>query len=56
MWLIPSTTQLFISLALDPAKPYFDVSSESNIISKDDAKLVDVMHTNSGFLLYVSKH
>ena len=39
--------------ALDPAKPWFDLTDESNKISKDDATLVDVIHTNSGFLLYV---
>ena len=43
----------FIPLALDPAKPWFDVTAETNTISKDDAQLVDVIHTNSGFLLNV---
>ena len=43
----------FKNLALDPAKPWFDISDPSNTISKDDAQLVDVMHTNSGFLLNV---
>ena len=43
-------------LALDPAKPWFDVSAASNTIRKDDAQLVDVMHTNSGFLLNVRKY
>ena len=42
-------------LALDPAKPWFDLSAASNTICKDDAQLVDVMHTNSGFLLNVRK-
>ena len=42
-------------LALDPAKPWFDLSDESNKVSKEDADLVDVMHTNSGELLAVSK-
>merc|ERR1711962_480849 len=37
--------------SLDPAKPWFDVTAETNTISKDDAQLVDVIHTNSGFLL-----
>ena len=40
---------------MDPAKPWFDVSAASNTIRKDDAQLVDVMHTNSGFLLNVRK-
>ena len=39
--------------ALDPAKPWFDLTDSSNKISKDDAELVDVLHTNSGFLLDV---
>ena len=43
-------------LALDPAKPWFDLSAASNTIRKDDAQLVDVMHTNSGFLLNVRKY
>ena len=38
---------------LDPAKPWFDLSDESNRISKEDATLVDIIHTNSGFLLDV---
>ena len=46
----------YLFLALDPAKPWFDVSAASNTIRKDDAQLVDVMHTNSGFLLNVRKH
>ena len=50
-----SAIHLFIFLALDPAKPWFDVSAASNTISKDDAQFVDVMHTNSGFLLNVRK-
>merc|ERR1712156_655282 len=37
--------------SLDPAKPWFDLSDPSNTISKDDAAFVDVIHTNSGFLL-----
>ena len=41
--------------SLDPAKPWFDLSEASNKVSKDDAELVDVVHTNSGFLLDVSK-
>ena len=41
-------------IALDPAKPWFDLSNPSNTISKDDAAFVDVIHTNSGFLLNVS--
>ena len=40
-------------LALDPAKPWFDLTDASNKVSKEDATLVDVVHTNSGFLLYV---
>ena len=40
-------------LALDPAKPWFDLTNASNKVSKEDATLVDVIHTNSGFLLYV---
>ena len=45
---------LFFLIALDPAKPWFDLSDPSNTISKKDAVFVDVMHTNSGFLLNVS--
>ena len=45
---------LYFLIALDPAKPWFDLSDPSNTISKDDAVFVDVMHTNSGFLLNVS--
>ena len=41
-------------IALDPAKPWFDLSDESNKVSKGDADLVDVVHTNSGDLLSVS--
>lgn len=40
--------------SLDPAKPWFDLTNPSNMLSKNDAKLVDVMHTNSGFILNVS--
>ena len=42
-------------LALDPAKPWFDLTDDqSHKISKEDAKLVDVIHTNGGTLLTVS--
>ena len=41
-------TEIFLFLsALDPAKPWFD-HHPSQKISKEDAELVDVMHTNSG--------
>ena len=43
--------------ALDPAGPYFGllhVKLHDGPISKEDATLVDVMHTNSGFILEVS--
>lgn len=39
--------------ALDPAKPWFDMPPESNKISRDDAIMVDVIHTNSGQLFEV---
>ena len=42
------------NLGLDPAKPWFDLTDASNSIGKDDAQLVDILHTNSGFLLNVS--
>jgi len=35
---------------LDPAKPWFDVTDESNRIQISDAKFVDIIHTNSGDL------
>jgi len=35
---------------LDPAKPWFDVTDESNRIRISDAKFVDIIHTNSGEL------
>ena len=37
-------------IALDPAKPWFDFTKPENKINKDDAKLVDVIHTNMGWL------
>ena len=40
---------------MDPAKPWFDLTDDSHRVNKDDADLVDIMHTNSGFLLDVSK-
>lgn len=45
------TKQILIILALDPAKPWFDLTDEANKVSKNDATFVDVVHTNSGFLL-----
>ena len=42
-----------IFLGLDPAKPWFDLTDGSNSIGKDDAQFVDIVHTNSGFLLNV---
>ena len=45
---------LFIFLALDPAKPWFDITDLSNTLSKGDASLVDVIHTKSGRLYNVS--
>ena len=45
---------IFLTIsALDPAKPWFDFSDSSNRLSKEDAQLVDVIHTNSGDLLDV---
>ncbi len=43
----------FLIAALDPAGPYFDVWKEKRI-TKDDAKLVDVIHTNSGSITEVN--
>ena len=45
---------LFIFSALDPAKPWFDITDLSNTLSKSDATLVDVIHTKSGRLYNVS--
>ena len=45
---------MIFHVALDPAKPWFDLTDATNKVSKEDATLVDVVHTNSGFLLYVS--
>ena len=45
---------LFIFSALDPAKPWFDITDLSNTLSKGDASLVDVIHTKSGRLYNVS--
>jgi len=33
---------------LDPAKPWFDMTKESNRLNKTDAEFVDIVHTNSG--------
>ena len=41
---------------MDPAKPWFDLTDDSHRVNKDDADLVDIMHTNSGFLLDVCKN
>ncbi len=38
---------------LDPAKPWFDFSDKTNSLCKDDAQIVDVIHTNGGYLLNV---
>ena len=35
---------------LDPAKPYFDLVPKERGIMKTDGELVDIVHTNSGFL------
>merc|ERR1719414_159164 len=35
---------------LDPAKPWFDITSPDNRIQKTDATVVDIIHTNSGNL------
>ena len=52
----PWLTNSCYSLALDPAKPWFDLSEDqTHKISKEDAKIVDVIHTNSGPLLSVKK-
>ena len=40
--------------ALDPAKPGFDGSNRPQRISKDDAKFVDVIHTNGGSITEVA--
>ena len=35
---------------LDPAKPYFDLMGIENRIQSTDADLVDIIHTNAGYL------
>ena len=40
--------------ALDPAGPWFEVVDRRNMVSKDDAEFVDVIHTNSGSILNVT--
>lgn len=35
---------------LDPAKPYFDLVSKDQRLQNTDATLVDVIHSNSGFI------
>merc|ERR1712168_1615587 len=35
---------------LDPALPAFELAGKKNRIDKDDAELVDIIHTNSGML------
>ena len=39
---------------LDPAAPWFAQTKEEHRMSKEDAKFVDVIHTNSGLLLQVN--
>ena len=39
---------------LDPAKPWFDMTKESNRLNKTDAEFVDIVHTNSGEIYDVS--
>ena len=39
---------------LEPAKPWFDQQDPSVRIGKDDAKFVEIVHTNSGNLIDVS--
>ena len=41
-------------IALDPAKPWFDMTKESNRLNKTDAEFVDIVHTNSGEIYDVS--
>ena len=40
---------------LDPARPYYETLHPSAILNKEDAALVDVIHTNSGLVINVSK-
>ena len=40
---------------LDPAKPWFDLAADDARLLKTDAELVDVIHTNSGDMQWVSK-
>ena len=35
---------------LDPALPAFDFATKENRLDKEDADLVDVIHTNSGMI------
>jgi hypothetical protein len=44
---------LFVK-ALDPAGPWFSMSSNNNRVQKSDANLVDVIHTNSGSIVDVN--
>ena len=39
---------IYLSKGLDPAKPWFDITSPSNSLNKEDGEFVDVIHTNSG--------
>jgi len=40
---------------LDPALPYFETAEPDEKILPTDADLVDIIHTNSGYLSEVSK-
>ena len=47
---IHAGTDVIILLGLDPAFPAFELAGPQNRIDKEDAELVDIIHTNSGFL------
>ena len=46
---------LLMFTGLDPAKPWFDLAADDARLLKTDAELVDVIHTNSGDMQWVSK-